>query len=606
MSEGMDRRSFLKGTAFTAIGAAIAGSMAGCASEKDAPRSGQELSSTDGSKLDYDSFETDLIIVGGGNAASAAAWSALRSGNQRIIMIEKGPLQSSGHTNTSWAGFNSYVDIDTETPNFHNNVLTNAPMARNALAVFKEGGRDFDHRNRGVTMINHGQYIPSRDEKGEIIAMGGTMCLWQWFRHELDGVLAKDAISVLDQTMITDVIVEDNRCCGVVGLHLPTGRLRVIRSKATVVATSGACINYGRLGVHAVSAHSVDSTFDVESALYRRGVGLTEAEFGSYDVYNVEPRALGVTAGLPLVVDADSSVDSLVLENGELVFSPDDDKVGGRNGKPGDRNYFGQVIGKAVHDNGSVYLDIRDDPTKVWTSEHTLTVLKDFGFDLTQTRIAAAPELFDHGGVPICDENNMTDIEGLFWVRSAGTVGEVGGASLLANHLFGNYTGYRAAEYAADCDAVPSFDWTQVADEYNRLVAVRTATNGNGLRPCAIRHSIQEAFYKGFGTYRTREDLESSLSELERIKNEDMPRQIVGDDSPVWNKDWKEALENECLLLNAEMSVRATLMREESRGGYLRDDFPEKDDENWACWVVCKKNGDEMVLEKQDLPADAQ
>ena len=606
MSEGMDRRSFLKGTAFTAIGAAIASGVAGCASGEGVSQSGQELSSTDGSKLDYDSFETDLIIVGGGNAASAAAWSALRSGNQRIVLIEKGPRQSSGHTNTSWAGFNCYVDIDTTTPHFHHNVLANAPMARNALSLFEEGGRDFDHRNRGVTMINHGQYLPSRDEKGEIIPMGGTMCLWQWFRHELDGVLAKDAISVLDQTMITDVIVENNRCCGVVGLHLPTGRLRVIRSKATIVATSGACINFGRLAVHGVSAHSVDSTFDIESALYRRGIGITETEFGSYDVYNVEPRALGVTAGLPLVVDADSSVDSLILEDGELVFSPDDERVGGRNGQPGDRNYFGQVIGKTIHDKGTVYLDIRDDPSKVWTSEHTLAILKEFGFDLSQTKIAAAPELFDHGGAPICDENNMTEIEGLFWVRSAGTVGEVGGASLMANHIFGNYTGYKAAEYAISCDALPAFNWDQVVDEYNRINSIRRAKNEKGIRPPAIRHSIQEAFYTGFRTYRTREDLESSLMELERIKKDDMPLQVVGDDSPVWNKDWKEALENECLLLNAEMSIRATLMREESRGGYLRDDFPDADDENWACWVVCKKNGDEMVLEKQELPADVQ
>jgi succinate dehydrogenase / fumarate reductase flavoprotein subunit len=89
---------------------------------------------------------------------------------------------------------------------------------------------------------------------------------------------------------------------------------------------------------------------------------------------------------------------------------------------------------------------------------------------------------------------------------------------------------------------------------------------------------------------------------LDRIRTEDIPAMVVSDTSPVYNTEWKEAIEAYNMLDICEISARASLMREETRGMYLRGDFPEQDDVNWDCMIVCRNNNGMMELEKQELP----
>lgn len=172
------------------------------------------------------------------------------------------------------------------------------------------------------------------------------------------------------------------------------------------------------------------------------------------------------------------------------------------------------------------------------------------------------------------------------------------------NRLYGSYTGECASNYL-DTAAPVSFediDWTSVAAEYNRLNEIRTRVVENGLRPHEIRRKIQAAGYRGFTIYRSTEMMEEAIAELERIRKEDMPRQVLADSSTTFNVEWKTAIENYNLLDCAEVSIRASLLREETRGAYLRPEFPERDDENWNCMLACHLEGDEMVFEKRPYP----
>ena len=64
------------------------------------------------------------------------------------------------------------------------------------------------------------------------------------------------------------------------------------------------------------------------------------------------------------------------------------------------------------------------------------------------------------------------------------------------------------------------------------------------------------------------------------------------------------AHETKNMLLNAEMMLRASLFRTESRGSHKREDFPNQDDKNWLAWVIISRDGDNMKLTKRDIPEE--
>ena len=62
--------------------------------------------------------------------------------------------------------------------------------------------------------------------------------------------------------------------------------------------------------------------------------------------------------------------------------------------------------------------------------------------------------------------------------------------------------------------------------------------------------------------------------------------------------------EAEAMVLSAEMHYRASDMRKESRGWFLREDYPEMDNENWLKWIIVKNVDGEMTLSMRDVPID--
>ena len=598
----VSRRELLRGGGLALAGAGLAAS-AGVALADEAAAAAPEQAAAPA--RDYDVYETDVVIVGAGNAGSAAAWSVAREG-KRFIIINKGPLAQGGGTGMNWAGFTNIDEINPDTPLDElmlawinkpmGAYLVNPELYAKAFDLYREGARDYDRRVRAVDAINNGLYIPTRDEEGKLIPFGGNMAEKQLFRQEMDSVIAHGA-TTLDQTMVTDFIVQDGVCCGVVGLHLPTGRIRVVRAKSTIVATFGCTTCNGQMvGIRPVAAGSMDNTFDTDMAAYRHGLGIAETEYAQWDCVSVEPSTF-----FAYNVDAQKA-SALVDVNGDPVFPPEDTNVN-------DRNYFSQRIGEVVvkegrgDEKGRLFVDVNHEG--FYGAGQVPYLHELFGYEVVDGKAPVDLEMYERGGAPIVDENIMTGIKGLFWTRGAGTYGENGGSCLYQNHIFGNYAGYKASEMADSMDAAPEFDWALVDAEAARLNAFRTNAAGDGIRPWEIRSKIADAFFAAQGTWRTEEKLNASLAELERIEAEDMPRQVVLDTHDAWNREWKEAIENENMLASALMGVRATLMREESRGGYVRESFPEQDDANWACLIVCRDEDGQMVLEKQPVPGRA-
>ena len=64
------------------------------------------------------------------------------------------------------------------------------------------------------------------------------------------------------------------------------------------------------------------------------------------------------------------------------------------------------------------------------------------------------------------------------------------------------------------------------------------------------------------------------------------------------------ALETKNMILNAEMRLRASLFRTESRGCHYREDFPSRNDPDWLAWVLLKEENGRMVASKKPIPKE--
>jgi succinate dehydrogenase/fumarate reductase flavoprotein subunit len=100
------------------------------------------------------------------------------------------------------------------------------------------------------------------------------------------------------------------------------------------------------------------------------------------------------------------------------------------------------------------------------------------------------------------------------------------------------------------------------------------------------------------GIFRTGQQLQEAITEIERIKTQEIPKLYVTSKRTRYNHEWIKALEVENMVLTAEMIARAALMREESRGAHYRKDFPKTDNQNWFVNIIIKRERGEMAFKK--------
>ncbi len=583
----ISRRSFLKGTLAAALSAGILGAGVAFADDAAAGEKAAESSSAPG----YEVINTELLVIGAGNNAMTAAANALAKG-KKVTVVEKAIYHHGGTSGLSWDAFSLWYQTET----FEAVVESRAQDTINHEAFRKALFND-PEPNKFVYSVNHGQSLPDRNPDGTVKPYWiPEMCMGQFTRRETDDFEAKPNAEVYDQTMITDLLINNGRCLGAIGIHIPTGVLRVFRADATIMASGGCTWLYGWLTVSARTIGTPDNTADVDMAAYRHGAGIGDSEYAQYDVLGVYPDGLGFGFGANICADAQEA-DAMVDKNGDPVYEPGDPRVQ-------DRVFFAQELARVAvgegrgTENGGVFVKIGDSQLR-YANARNYVILEQFGVNPVTDTLEVMPEMYEHAGNPVIDSNMMTEIEGLFCARGAGINGSFGGGQVHLNRYFGALTGNCAAAYIDKAEPVADIDWTPVYEEYVRLNEIRTRKVEGGIRPHAVRHAIQNACGKSLGVYRATAACEEALAELQRIRAEDMPKMVVTDDSPVWNREWKEAVENYNLLDLAEMSVRATLLREETRGMYIRPEFPEQDDENWACTLVCYNRDGEMVFEKK-------
>jgi len=223
------------------------------------------------------------------------------------------------------------------------------------------------------------------------------------------------------------------------------------------------------------------------------------------------------------------------------------------------------------------------------------------GVDVTKEPIPVLPTVhYNMGGIPanfngqvvtLKDGDPESVVAGLMAVGEAACVSVHGANRLGSNSLLDLVVFGRAAAHFCTQEMTPGQRHKPFAADagQNSVARIDKLRNADGGRPTSeIRLEMQKVMQGHAAVFRTGEVLEEGV-ELLRKTFASFDDVAVSDRSLVWNTDLVETIELENLLLNAAATIESAANRLESRGAHAREDYPDRDDENWMkhtlAWV---------------------
>ncbi len=384
-----------------------------------------------------------------------------------------------------------------------------------------------------------------------------------------------------------DLIMEDGACRGVVALDLETGRLHRFRSHKVILATGG----YGRAYFSCTSAHTC--TGDGSAMVLRAGLPLQDMEFVQFHPTGIYGAGMLITEG------SRGEGGYLTNSDGERFmerYAPNAKDLASRDVVSRSMTIEineGRGVG-SEKDHIHLHLEhLGPDVIQERLPGIAETAKIFAGVDITKAPIPVLPTVhYNMGGVPtnfkgeavtMKDGDAETVVPGLMAVGEAACVSVHGANRLGSNSLLDLVVFGRAA--AMHCvDTMTSGQSHQRFAAEAGQVSVRRVDrlrNADGSRSTAdIRLEMQKVMQNHAAVFRTGDILGKGVGLLQQTFAA-FGDVRVSDRSMIWNTDLVETIELENLLLNAIATIESAENRKESRGAHAREDYPDRDDENW-------------------------
>ena len=396
----------------------------------------------------------------------------------------------------------------------------------------------------------------------------------------------KHGVEFYNEFYVLDIIMTEvdgvKRPAGVVSYELATGEIHVFQAKSIVFATGGV----GKVFKTTSNAHTL--TGDGMAVTYNRGIPLEDMEF-----FQFHPTGL---AGLGILLSEAARGEGGILRNSEGErfmerYAPTIKDLAPRDIVA--RSMANEVReGRGCGPNKDyVLLDLTHlEPSHIDAKLPDITEFARtyLGVEPYTEPVPVFPTAhYAMGGIPttvkaevLADSDNV--IPGLYAAGECACVSvhgsnRLGTNSLLDINVFGKRAGIAAAEYAQNAEAVelPENPETDVVEMLEKM-----RTSDGTERIGAIRKDLQELMDANVQVFRTDETLREALDEIAKLR-ERYNNVGIQDRGKRYNLDLLDAVELGFLLELAEVISVAAIHRKESRGGHFREDFPDRDDENF-------------------------
>jgi len=554
-------------------------------------------------------YQTDVLIVGGGGAATAATISAHEAG-AKTTMAVKGRfgiagVRGAGATSNPLADFWTIRTVGPKGGLFNppdavyrDMLQTGLGMADPKLCrIFVDEVSDAIKRLREMGMTFQSKMLAVMPANAK---SGGTNNIVAIQKAVIEGTNT----DVIEHANLTDLLVEDGRCYGAVGVD-DGGEPFVIQAGAVILATGGV----GQLFKY--SFNPPGNTGDGYAMALRAGAELFNMEFMQQGLATTWPcQAMVMLYEMPepyrMFNRFGKSFIQSYLPDGVSLQDVSKCKafhwpVSCRDAAIHlDRAIHGEALAGRATDNDAILLDLSS-ARRGFLPEMFVEYMAGFQIDLTRDLLQVQNHHHTSNGGIRVDVDCHSKIRGLF--AAGETMGyqgadRLGGTMLGGSQVFGWRAGRRAAEVAKDRP-----NRRPCASELDRLIGEPLARLREGKgdkRPSDLLPGLQRKMWEELLVEKDAVTLAGALEYVARDRERLSTSVQIAE--PI---DYALAFEHRNLLDVAETIIRAASLRTESRGSHYRGDFPARDDASWLTNVLISRANGELTLKKSWVGEEA-
>ncbi|WP_144395540.1 succinate dehydrogenase flavoprotein subunit [Pleionea sediminis] len=561
-------------------------------------------------------YTYDAVIVGGGGAGMRASLQLAKSG-QKVALISK-VFPTRSHTVAAQGGItvalgNSHEDdwrwhmYDTvKGSDYIGDQDAIEYMCQNGPATVLE----LEHMGLPFSRTDDGR-IYQRPFGGQSKEFGGeqaarTAAAADRTGHAMLHTLYQQNLAANTQFFIEwyaiDLVTNDQGdVAGVIAMSIETGEVVMFKSRATVFATGGA----GR--IYQSTTNAFINTGDGNGMAHRAGIALQDMEMWQFHPTGIAGAGVLVTEGCR------GEGGYLINKDGERFmerYAPNAKDLAGRDVVA--RSMTKEILeGRGCGPKGDhvfLKLDHLGEETLNKRLPSILELSRTFAHvDPVKDPIPVVPTChYMMGGIPTNKygqvvSRNSTDsedriVKGLYAVGECACVSvhganRLGGNSLLDLVVFGRAAGMHLEEAlreGVEYNTYSDDDVDQAMSRYRRWDESK-----GGDDPAKIRDDMQSIMQNSFGVFRTGDLMDKGLQEISEVRDR-LKSAVLADKSKTYNTQRVECMELDNLMETAYATAKAAAFRTESRGAHSREDFTDRDDENWLVHSIYYADTEEM------------